>query len=79
MHLAGTLWISPEFSIESATRRPSDDAGDYLCNYIYYSALRKFDGAGKQIGFLHVPPLDKLPLEHQLVELQQILMEIEAP
>jgi pyroglutamyl-peptidase len=76
--IAGTMWNSPAFAIESSVRRPSDDAGDYLCNYIYYRGLRKFGGAGKQIGFLHVPPLERIPLDAQLADLQTILCEIEA-
>ena len=76
--IAGTLWTPPTFAIESATRRPSDDAGDYLCNYVYYRALRRFEAAGKRIGFLHVPPLEKMPLEQQLAELRDILRELEV-
>jgi pyroglutamyl-peptidase len=78
MQLAGTLWTSPTFAIETAMRRPSHDAGDYLCNYIYYRALRRFDGAGKRIGFLHIPPLEKMALEQQLAEVQALLHEIES-
>ena len=78
--IAGTLWTcSPTFASDTSVRRPSDDAGDYLCNYIYYRALRRFDGMNKQIGFLHVPPLERMPLERQLPELKQILREIEHP
>ncbi|MBC8106002.1 MAG: hypothetical protein H7Z14_05385 [Anaerolineae bacterium] len=76
--IAGTMWQTPTFAIESNTRRPSDDAGDYLCNYIYYRGLRKFDGVGKQIGFLHVPPLERMSIETQLAELNDILREIES-
>lgn len=76
--IAGTLWSSPTFALETEARRPSDDAGDYLCNYIYYRALRRFDGAGKRIGFLHVPPLERMPMERQLAELDEILRQIES-
>jgi pyroglutamyl-peptidase len=76
--LAGTIWRSPTFASETNTRRPSDDAGDYLCNYIYYRGLRKCDGAGKRIGFMHVPPLERMPIETQLAELADILRVVES-
>jgi pyroglutamyl-peptidase len=76
--IAGTLWTAPSFAIETDSRRPSDDAGDYLCNYIYYRALRRFDGMNKRIGFLHVPPLGTMALERQVDELSSILREIES-
>lgn len=41
----------------------SDDAGCYLCNYIYYGALRRLPA--KRVGFVHVPPSDVLPLDAQ--------------
>lgn len=42
----------------------SFDAGDYLCNFAYYTALRRFPG--RQVGFLHVPTESVLPVERQL-------------
>lgn len=56
---------------------PSRDAGGYLCNHVFYvlmSALRP-GGAG---GFVHVPPLDVLPLETQL-RAARIVVETAAP
>ena len=78
VQIAGTMWNSPTFAIESNLRRPSDDAGDYLCNYIYYRGLRKFDGTGKRIGFLHVPPMERMAIDVQLAELNGILWFIES-
>jgi len=51
------------------------DGGDYLCNYIGYRALEKF--TTKSIGFLHVPPPERLPLEKQQESLVKILEIIE--
>lgn len=34
------------------------DAGDYLCNYVLWRALRLFPTA--HVGFLHVPPFSRL-------------------
>ena len=40
----------------------SRDAGGYLCNHVFYSLRR----AGANGGFVHVPPLDTLPLDTQI-------------
>jgi pyroglutamyl-peptidase len=53
----------------------SDDAGCYLCNYVYYRALRLLPH--KQIGFVHVPPQELLPVEVQRSELALLLDAIE--
>jgi pyroglutamyl-peptidase len=75
--LAGTLWTSQAFGWETDVRRPSEDAGDYLCNYVYWRALRRF-GAGKRVGFLHVPPVEQMVLERQAEALLEILVELES-
>jgi pyroglutamyl-peptidase len=40
----------------------SRDAGGYLCNHVFYSLMRALP-EGARGGFIHVPPLDVLPLE----------------
>ena len=37
--------------------RPSDDAGGYLCNHVFYVGLDRM-AADRPAGFLHVPPLE---------------------
>ena len=74
--LSGTLWTSPAWSTESGDWRPSDDAGEYLCNYIYWRALRQF--TKKAIGFLHVPPTEQMDLARQQRALGQILDRLES-
>jgi pyroglutamyl-peptidase len=37
----------------------SRDAGGYLCNHVFYVLLQ----SGRRGGFVHVPPLDVLPLD----------------
>jgi pyroglutamyl-peptidase len=64
--LRGTLFASAP-----ATTRPSTDAGCYLCNYIYYRALERFPD--KRMGFVHVPPLEVMPLELQRRHLDDLL------
>lgn len=52
----------------------SDDAGDYLCNYIYYRACLKYPD--KKVGFLHVPSFDKIDQETQQQKLGIILEKV---
>src|SRR5688572_6113568 len=54
----------------------SDDAGCYLCNYIYYRALRRFPG--RRVGFVHVPPLETFPFDAQQACLARLLHALEA-
>ena len=44
--------------------RVSDDAGRFVCNYIYYCSLERHPCV-----FVHVPPLDKVDLEAQVATL----------
>ena len=55
----------------------SEDAGCYLCNYIYYEALRRLPRSVR-VGFVHVPPFDALPLDEQRRELDHLLAFIEV-
>jgi pyroglutamyl-peptidase len=43
----------------------SRDAGGYLCNHVFYAlmALLERERPGARGGFVHVPPLDAVPLE----------------
>lgn len=54
----------------------SMDAGSYLCNYLSYRAIRKF--TTKRVGFLHVPPFEKLSQERQAELLGKVLKAVEA-
>ena len=54
----------------------SSDPGCYLCNYVYYRALRRFPG--KRVGFVHVPPLEVLPPQVQQAVLAGLLDALEA-
>jgi pyrrolidone-carboxylate peptidase len=55
---------------------PGDDAGCYLCNYIYYRALRLLPA--KRVGFVHVPPTTVMPLDAQRHSLARLLDAIET-
>lgn len=52
----------------------SNDAGDYLCNYIYYRACLKYPD--KKVGFLHVPSFEKINQKTQHQKLEIILEKI---
>ena len=70
--LAGTLLN------DDRDARPafSDDAGCYLCNYVYYRALRLLPD--KRVGFVHVPPQEVIPIDEQRTELALLLDAIES-
>jgi pyroglutamyl-peptidase len=52
---------TPSVSLLSALRRSgirahlSRDAGRYLCNYVYWQALRHVDGKRPLVQFVHIP------------------------
>ncbi len=77
--LASTLWAGRLLTAEGLGQRCelSGDAGGYLCNFSFYEALRTFPD--KQVGFLHVPSANTMPLDVQLEELMRILEIIEEP
>lgn len=56
----------------------STTAGSYLCNYLMYSTLHFLKKKRKNIpaGFIHVPPLEKLPEEKLKRAGELILKEI---
>ena len=80
--LAGTLFTGAVGSVRLSTEHraaevaSSDNAGCYLCNYLYYRALLRFPG--KRVGFVHVPPLEVVPLDAQRERLGRLLNALEA-
>jgi pyroglutamyl-peptidase len=63
--LAATLPVDTIIAALHAEEIPAEvsrDAGGYLCNHVLYSLL--LDGV--KGGFVHLPPLEALPLETQL-------------
>ena len=72
--IESTLW-TPTACAEipgSCVAKFSDNAGDYLCNYAYYRALRRLP-RDKRVGFIHVPPVQVVPLQPQRSQLAQLL------
>jgi len=63
--LASTLPVDEIVAALRAEEIPAEvsrDAGGYLCNHVLYALLRR----GTQGGFVHLPPLDVIPLETQI-------------
>lgn len=56
--------------------RLSDDAGDYLCNYLYYRVLEFHPEIPS--GFVHVLPFSVCSLSDQLVTLNRIVERVRA-
>lgn len=52
---------------------PSDDAGTYLCNYIYFKSMEFGEKHGCKSLFVHVPHHDTLDLEKEFEILNLIL------
>lgn len=49
----------------------SRDAGGFLCNHVFYVLM----GTGVRGGFVHVPPLEVLPLE-TLVRAARVIVAV---
>ncbi|HYO08290.1 MAG TPA: hypothetical protein VER17_04915 [Tepidisphaeraceae bacterium] len=75
--LPTTLWQPAHLAAAGESAVSSDSAGTYLCNYAYYRALRLLPE--KRVGFLHVPPLEAIPLDRQREVLAGMLQAIEPP
>jgi len=71
-----TLAMETLGPVPGTTASFSDDAGCYLCNYIYYRALRRF--ARKQVVFVHVPPFEVMPLDEQRYRVARIIAAAET-
>lgn len=44
----------------------SDDAGRFVCNYVYYHSLRFAENKGHKSLFVHVPPFSRINEESQM-------------
>jgi pyroglutamyl-peptidase len=52
--------VAAELAAAGLAAAPSDDAGRYVCNATLYRSLRAAP-PGRLVGFVHVPPGDRLP------------------
>jgi len=76
--IEGTLWSNELLSAEitSPDIEVSLDAGTYLCNYIYYRALRTLPG--KRIGFCHVPGVAHLAVARSTELVGHLIDDVEV-
>jgi len=76
--ISGTLWPLMQLAdfMRDHGAEISDDAGGYLCNFVYYEALWRFPQ--KRIGFLHVPPPELMDLDKQQRAVDNLIRRIEA-
>jgi pyroglutamyl-peptidase len=62
--------------------RLSHDAGNYLCNYVYWRALEQVRGTRPLVQFVHIPPVGTKPLRRRRSKkpptLAQLLKAAEA-
>lgn len=74
--LPGTLWTAQLVQqwFTEGIAEPSDDAGGFLCNYLYYQTLRHFPE--HRVGFLHVADAALMPPNEQLPRLRHILRDL---
>ncbi|MFT4647444.1 MAG: pyrrolidone-carboxylate peptidase [Glaciecola sp.] len=70
-----------EQTCQAVTTHPvyvSQDAGGYVCDFLYGIALRRAQELGVQALFLHVPPLDAVPFSDQEPVVQALVDELLA-
>jgi pyroglutamyl-peptidase len=61
--------------------RLSRDAGNYLCNYVYWRALEQVRGSRPLVQFVHIPPVSAKPRRRRTSKpptLAQLLQSAEA-
>jgi len=76
--LRATLWSANDSRFDLACCF-SDDAGGYLCNYVFFRALHVLSSVPrKRIGFVHVPPVEVMPVERQRAWLGNLLDTLSA-
>jgi len=65
--------------MEGQPVQKSEDAGDYICNYIYYQSLEKCQGCDDiSTLFVHVPTFATLSEEKQQQCLYKLLEGLRA-
>ena len=76
--IEGTLWPLAKLDglLAEHNGELSDNAGGYLCNFIYYEALLAFPE--KKIGFLHVPLPRAMPITAQHKAISSLLAVLEG-
>ncbi|GKA56512.1 peptidase C15, pyroglutamyl peptidase I [Tanacetum coccineum] len=63
-------------SIKGCDAMISDDAGRFVCNYVYYQSLRFAEEKGHKSLFVHVPPFSRINEEAQMQFMVSLLEAI---
>lgn len=53
----------------------SEDAGGYLCEWVYRQLLEQADALACEAFFIHVPPLEFTPLTEQVLVIQSMIQK----
>ncbi len=61
--------------LDSKNLELSTNPGDYLCNFLYYLLLAGYPG---QVGFVHIPPFELVPVERQYETIAKLVVTTEA-
>ena len=56
----------------------SEDAGKYLCNYVYYQSMRRCVDKDARVLFVHVPGLDDCDIETMKSFVAELIKECNA-
>ncbi len=65
-----------QLNTSKAQTTVSHDAGDYLCNFIYYKSLELAFNKKVTVIFVHIPPFEKISLARQKVFLGELIEAI---
>jgi len=65
-------WLTPFAEASSTSVVVSDDAGGYVCDWTYQHLLQHAEHFGVPGLFLHVPPLELLPMSQQLAFVREV-------
>jgi pyroglutamyl-peptidase len=77
--LPTTLWVPAvlgRLRVGEGSLVTSCAAGEYLCNYLYFRALRRV--VDRPVGFLHVPPVEAMGLGEQAEVVERVLGVVES-
>lgn len=70
--------IASELSQRGCPCSVSNDAGCFVCNYLYFKCLQEAQKSGVAALFVHVPPFSEISLNRQLTAALHLLDLIAA-
>jgi pyroglutamyl-peptidase len=69
--------IAAAWQAEEIPSYLSNTAGTYICNQMLYTACRLAERYGFRTGFIHVPPLERVDIDRQLLAVDLALTVLE--